>query len=152
MHRSAHLVTSRSASHPWDRPEESTEIPHIAHPAGLTPHPQIPNCFKTEAEVSPRKRGTDTVLVNQLGRIQDMFKPQLSKFRNLRMLMAGYHQYIPDEWAPKNELAKKIFKAHSKEMRDRGFCSKLRYVGIGMSVYTLTYPESILAAHECLRL
>jgi len=54
--------------------------------------------------------------------------------------MAGYHKYIPDEWSPKNELARKIFKAHRKDMRGQGLDSKLRYIGIGMSVYTLTYP------------
>jgi hypothetical protein len=69
-----------------------------------------------------------------------MLKSQLTKFRNVRVLIAGYHKYIPNEWITKPGLTRIIFKAHRKEMRDQGLESKLKYVGIGMSVYTLTYP------------
>jgi hypothetical protein len=34
----------------------------------------------------------------------------------------------------------KIIKAHRKAMKDQGLVSKLKYVGIGMSVYAVTYP------------
>jgi hypothetical protein len=37
-------------------------------------------------------------------------------------------------------FARMVFKVHRQAMKDRGRTSRLRYVGIGMSVYTLTYP------------
>jgi len=69
-----------------------------------------------------------------------MIKPYLASFPNLRILMAGYHKYIPDEWCHKHELAKKIIKAHRKVMSDQGLVSKLKYIGIGKSVFAVAYP------------
>jgi len=71
---------------------------------------------------------------------EDMIKPHLANFRNLQVLLAGYHKYIPDEWCHKHELAEKIIKAHRKAMMNRGLVSKLKYIGIGKSVFAVTYP------------
>lgn len=59
--------------------------------------------------------------------------------------MCGYHilsSEIPGELGPKAVFAKKIFKTHQRAMRGQGLISKLRYVGIGMSVYARRYTKS----------
>jgi hypothetical protein len=64
----------------------------------------------------------------------------INKLRNLRVMIAGYHKYILNERITKPGLGRRIFKAHRKEVRGQRLESKLIYVGIGMSVYTLAYP------------
>jgi hypothetical protein len=57
--------------------------------------------------------------------------------------MSGYYILSSDisgEQTSSLVFAKMIFKAHRKAMKDRGCTSRLRYVGLGMSVYALTYP------------
>jgi hypothetical protein len=41
-----------------------------------------------------------------------------------------------------------VFKAHRKASRDQGLTSRLRYVGIGMSVYTLAYTLLSVSGNE----
>jgi hypothetical protein len=57
--------------------------------------------------------------------------------------MSGYYILSSDisgEQISSLLFARMIFEAHRKAMKDRGRKSRLRYVGIGMSIYTLTYP------------
>ncbi len=56
--------------------------------------------------------------------------------------MSGYYILSSDisgEQISSLLFARLIFKAHQKSMKDRGRISILRYVGIGMSIYRLTY-------------
>lgn len=62
--------------------------------------------------------------------------------------MFGYQIFGPDdEQRATLDLARMIFNTHRCGMQEQGAASKLRYIGIGRSVYTLTWAVGSSNVH-----